>query len=793
MNYNIIGMDKPIYLSLSVHELVDFLLRKGDIDNRVYNDETMAFGTKIHASFQKKQGKEYLSEVPLSERFSRPLGTIILEGRADGIIEGGEYPIVDEIKSTVAPIYSFYETQNEWHFGQAYCYALMYAHERKLKKMGVRITYISQIDGKELRKEVALDVVELEEKVYGFLDRYLFFYQSVLEHEERFKTSAKAISFPYPAFRIGQREMAKYIYSVCLDEGTFFCEAPTGIGKTMSALYPAIKALGNSKKKKIFYLTAKSTGRESAFHALSLLEKKGLYFRDSFLRAKDKMCLSPLKACNPDECPFAKDYYEKLRNVIKTELLACHHFSYEYVIEIATKNKICPFELQLDLSLFSDIIVCDFNYFFDPFVYLDRYFGPEAHSSDFIILIDEAHNLVNRASDMYSASLSLSMVKKVKKDITPKKLVALKRSLTKLEKFFKEENASLKEEYTEYDVIPKALKSAFNSIEDHRKDLMTQKDVFLRGNGENYKEFSREIYRLTKLLEQYDQNSLLFFKKGDDPFFSLQCLNPSPYLRGSLDKVKSKAIFSATLSPIDFYMDEINNEKAPYLLLDSPFPKDNFSLLIAPMVSTRFKDRDKTMDIVANYLKAFVDAKIGNYFLYFPSYDYLLSIKDKLSFEHAAVFVQEKNMSEDERIIFLKQFQPNPTHTSVGIVTINGVFSEGVDLVGSRLEGVAVVGIGLPTISFERNKIKEYFDAKEKNGFEFAYMDPGINRVMQAVGRLIRSETDKGIALLIDDRYLCHEYHEIFSRRYPNYHVVTSSREVEEQCKNIYKIQKNKK
>ena len=781
-------MSELIHLSLSVHELVDPLLRKGDIDSRIYNDETMALGSKIHASFQKKQGKEYLSEVSLNETFLRPLGTITLQGRADGIIEGGEYPLIDEIKSTVAPLEEFYQTQKEWHYGQAYCYALMYGHSHKKDKMGVRITYISQIDGKEIKKENVLSIEELEAKVYSYIDQYLSFYENIKKHEIAVKESAEKLTFPYPTFRAVQREMAKYIYSVCVNEGTFFCEAPTGIGKTMSALYPAIKSLAYSKKSKIFYLTAKSTGRESAFEALSLLKRKGLVFRDSLLRAKDKMCFSPSKACNPDECPFTKRYYEKLREVVREELLSSHRFSIDYVEEIARKKEMCPFELQLDLSLYSDIVICDFNYFFDPFVHLDRYFGGETDSSDYIVLIDEAHNLIERANDMYSASLSLSLTKKAKKEIPSKKLVGLKRSIGKFEKFLKEENQAGEKEWISYETLPKVAKSALNSFLDHRKDIIKEKHVSL---GKDYKDFSREAYRFLSLLEDYSQNSLLYFKKGNDPSLSLLCLDPSSYLRESLDKVKSKAIFSATLSPIEFYMDEINDEKAPYLLLPSPFPKENFSLLLAPMVSTRYKDREKTMDEVTKYLEAFVDEKIGNYFLYFPSYEYLLAIKEKLSFKHAAVFTQEKNMNEDERNLFLSQFEKNPTHTSVGLLTIGGAFSEGVDLVGNRLEGVAVVGIGLPTISYERNKMKEFFEEKEGKGFEYAYMDPGINHVMQAVGRLIRSESDKGVALLIDERYLSSEYHEIFARRYPNYQVVTSSSEVKEKLKAIYEKQKN--
>ncbi len=771
-----------IYLSLSVHDVVNFLLRKGDIDTRVYNDETMALGSKIHASFQKKQGKEYLSEVPLEETFKRPLGTIHLEGRADGIIIGGDYPIVDEIKSTVSPLEEFSSLQSEWHFGQAICYALMYAHSRNENRVGVRITYLSQLNDDSLRKERLFSLSELEETVNSYLDRYLAFYTNINHHKERVKESAKSLSFPYQKFRAGQREMAKFIYSICRDGGTFFCEAPTGIGKTMSALYPAIKSLAGSSNEKIFYLTAKSTGRESAFDAVSLLKEKGLYIRDSLLRAKEKMCFCLGKSCNPDDCPFARGYFEKLRGVMEEEMKENHRFSIDYVKEIAKKNEMCPFELQLDLSLLSDIVICDFNYFFDPFVHLDRYFGPEADASHYVVLIDEAHNLVDRAKSMYSASLSLSMAKNAKKSLKRTQLSSLRRSLTKFEKYLAKEMVETKKE-KEYEALPKEAKQALSSFLDHRKDLVKEKHVEL---SEEYKDFSREAYRFSSLLSDYSDNSLLYFSPGKDPSLCLLSLDPSAYLRESLEKVKARAIFSATLSPISFYMDAIYGEKAPYLLLSSPFPKKNFSLLVAPMVSTRYKDRRKTMDEVARYLEHFVDAHIGNYFLYFPSYEYLTEIKDKLVFKHAAKFVQEKNMNEDERKLLLSEFQENPTHSSVGLMTIGGSFSEGVDLVGDRLEGVAVVGVGLPTLCYERNKMKEHFDKKDGKGFEYAYLDPGINHVMQAVGRLIRSETDKGVALLIDDRYLQKDYRDVFARSWADYSVVTEPKQIDECMKSIY-------
>ncbi len=781
-------MGKKLFLRLSVHELVDFLLRKGDIDNRIYNDETMALGSKIHASYQKKQGNEYLSEVSLSETFVRELGSIKLEGRADGIILGEEYPIIDEIKSSVSPLSEFYRVQGEWHFGQAFCYALMYAHKSGAKKVAIRLTYISQIKDESMRKELLLSVEELESHVNSYIDRYLSFYDGIVTHKEKVKESAKELAFPYPSFREGQREMAKYVYSVCRDGGTFFCEAPTGIGKTMSALFPSIKSLSSSSSDRIFYLTAKSTGRESAYEAISLLREKGLYIRDSLLRAKDKMCFSPSKACNPDECPFAKGYYEKLREVMEKESQENNRFSISYVLALAKEKEMCPFELQLDLSLLSDIIICDFNYFFDPFVRLERYFGEESDSSKSIVLVDEAHNLIDRGRDMYSASISLSSLKKAEKELKGTSFKALKKSVVKLEKFLKEEEKGALEGEIVYESLPSSASSAISSFLEHKKDINKERSKDNAPSlGESFEDLSIELYRFSSLLSDYSENSLLYFSSKNEPTLHLFSLDPSAYLRSSLDKVKTRVLFSATLSPISFYMDSIYGEKAPYLLLPSPFPSENFSLLLAPMVSLRYKDRGKSMDEVVSYLKHFVDARVGNYFLFFPSYEYLESIKDKLVFKRAAKFVQERSMSEDERKIFLSEFKENPSISAVGLLTLSGAFSEGIDLIGDRLSGVAIVGIGIPTLSYERDKIREHFEKKEGKGFEYAYLDPGINHVMQATGRLIRSEKDKGVALLIDRRYLEKEYRSILSRKWKKYSVLTSPEDVEKEMRALFK------
>jgi len=778
--------EKP-FLSLSVHQLVDFLLRKGDIDDRVFNIETMQAGSKIHASFQQKQGKEYLSEYQLGETFERPKGTIALDGRADGIITGGPFPIIDEIKSTIASLDDFASNQGEWHLGQAECYALMYAHQEKLNKVGIRLTYLSQIDATKLVKDFEYETTDLENKVNGYIDSFLTFHELHFCHQNLRNESASVLPFPFKKFRSGQRELAKYSYGIATKGGFMFAEAPTGIGKTVSILYPFIKAFAEGKNEKIFYLTAKSTGAASAYQAMGELYEKGLVAHDSLLLAKDKICFSSGHACNPDDCPFAKGYYTKLKDVILKAIKSGKRFDDAYIIKTARTNAMCPFELQLDLSEYSDVIICDYNYFFDPLVHLERYFDPMVDSSKYLILVDEGHNLIERGRDMYSATIDSHDLYFARKSIKRMKIPSLKKAMGKIEKVLDGYIANYPLGPTDFATPPEELTKALESFK--RAHQKAAKEG-LGHIGGDYKEFFLEVNKYLKLLDGYfSSNSLVYLDHGPkDAVVKLYCLDPSRYLKDSLKKVKGGIVFSATLSPIDYFMDAImGSHDYPFLLLPSPFPSSNFDLMLAPKVSVRYKDRAGSYKEVAAYLQSFVAGKVGNYFIYFPSYEYLEGIRPFLNFPNADLLIQDRDMKEEERGAFLANFVPEPTKTTVGLLVLGGAFSEGVDLVSDRLIGVALIGIGLPQIGHDNNLIREYHQKLSGHGFEYAYMNPGINKVMQAVGRLIRSETDKGAALLIDDRYLREEYRSLFMRTWKEYDVVTSPQDVEENLKAFYK------
>lgn len=777
---------KKKQLNLSVHQLVDFLLREGDIDNRIYNQETMNLGSKIHSSFQKKQGKSYLSEVFLETSFERGDYLIHLEGRADGIIVGDTNPIIDEIKSTVSPLEEFYNVQKEWHYGQAKCYAYMYLKQENLPRANIRLTYISQQDFEQrMVKERCFTFEELQEYVYSLVDRYLEFNQREIKHIQERNISAASLVFPYPEFRKGQRDLAKYVYTIAQKGGIFFFEAPTGIGKTISTIYPAIKSFAKTDNQKIFYLTAKTSGRQTCYDALTACYEKGFVGRDSLLVAKEKICFSPGKNCNPDDCPFARDYYGKLRKIVEEESQENHRYNVDTVTEIARKNEICPFELQLDLSLLSDVIICDYNYFFDPLVKLERYFSDEVDSSKYFVLIDEAHNLSSRSKDMFSETITLKQIQDAKKELKGSPHNKVKLALGKMAKALLA--LPLEKDFLEMEKMDDELLKCLSKFRETTQSKNEEKESI--AFPQKVKELSRKAYRFLFLMENCSQNLTLYVNKhGENVELHLQSLDPSPYLKEDLEKVKGAAIFSATLSPISYYMESLLGKMDyPYLALPSPFPKENFHLMIAPDLSIRYKNRGKTYDKVASYLATFVGGKKGNYFIYFPSYEYLKNIQDKLSFGDADVYIQEKDMSDRDKELFLSRFLSNPKKTTVGLLIIGGSFSEGIDLPSDRLIGVAVVGIGLPQISKETDLIREYYDKKNGKGFQFAYQNPGMNKVMQAVGRLIRSESDVGSALLIDDRYLQEDYRSLFERAWRGYEVVTSEKDIEESLSSFYR------
>ena len=780
-----------VEIKLSVHQLVDFLLRTGDIDSRVFNNNTMLAGTKIHASYQSKQNNMYLSEVQLSYDFYIQKYHIKLFGRADGIIiKNDKSVIIDEIKSTILDLETCYEKQGNWHLGQAICYAFMYAKTNNLNNIGVNLTYISQNDESTMKKSFSFTEEYLTSYMNDLLKKYLMFYNIIEVKREKRNESSNILEFPFEKFRMGQRELSKYCYHVAKDGGILFAEAPTGIGKTISTIFPFIKSFKDNENEKIFYLTAKTSGREAAYKACELLKAKGQNLSEVIITAKDKICLNPGTSCNPSDCPFAVGYYDKIKDILIEMILNETSFDYDTILKYAFKYNVCPFELQLDLSLYSDVVICDYNYLFDPIGYLKRYFDGECN--DVLVLVDEAHNLVPRAKSMYSCEITYSLFKKVKKQIS-------KIDDAKIKSAFKSTNKYLKyylDLYNEDDsniIIPYIEDSIMNSLSRLTLQMNRVQKEYSSYVTEEFKDCSMEIYRFIRLYEFYNESFKLFLNFENEKNFTLNllCLDASSFVRQSLSQVKGSALFSATLSPFDYYVEELGGDvnKDITLVLDSPFNKDNVLLMIDNGVSTLYKNRNASYSYIVEDIKNFVKSRLGNYFVFFPSYEYMENVYNLLSGDFE-VIKQDRNMDDKQKSEFLSHFESNPNKTTIGFVVLGGSFGEAIDLIDDRLIGVVIVGVGLPQINFKSDLVKEYFMKKGMNGFDYAYVNRGINNVMQAMGRLIRSENDKGAILLIDQRYTYYNYRKIFKGNFKNYHIIYSSEEIGKMCESFWRRHK---
>ena len=772
-------------IDISVHQLVDFLLRKGDLDDRIFNTGTMEEGSKIHRSFQKKQGEDYISEVDLKTTLKVGDYVINLHGRADGIIISKTITI-EEIKSTNTSIFEFNETNEEWHLGQAECYAYMYCKEKNLTNIDIKLTYISQISHKSFSKVFNYSFSLLEDKINEYLSKYLDFYSMIDKQTRMRNSSIKSLVFPF-SLRKGQSEIIKDSESSIKTKQNLFIEASTGLGKTISIVFGVLKGLVKTDVNKLFFLTAKNSGFKSADDCLKILRDDGLFIRSCEIIAKEKMCINKNHNCNPDDCPFAVDYFTKRNSILLDTLCKYQRFDSYTILKIASDNQICPFEFSLDLSLYCDFIVADYNYVFNPISYLKRFFDTLDYKSNNFLMVDEAHNLIDRSREMYSSSICYqeflrmyNAYSKIKSKSIKDDLKQLSQDFDLFDKFEVDENNVLLEKLD--DEFLKHLNEFQTCIRDYKKRHPKFK-------CEDGKDFELAVFKFLTIYDYFGDNYRIYYKKdGSDFSIVLKCVDASPYINQRVAMTNGAIFFSGTLTPISYYMKGIlGNDEYKTLELTSPFDSNNLKLLVNSNISIRYKNRTNTLMDVIKYINQFVDKKIGNYIVYVPSFEYLYMLKDNFSNNKINLIFQEGSMDKIDKENFLNCFKSNPKKTTLGVCVLGGSFSEGIDLVSDRLIGVIIVGVGLPSISFDNYLIKDYYDKKDINGYTFAYVNPGINKVMQAVGRLIRSENDRGIALLIDDRYKTKTYKELFEVSWKNNKFINSLDTLEKELNSFYK------
>lgn len=765
-------------IKISVRNLVEFILRSGNLDNRrtsAADREAMQKGSRIHRKLQKQMKPSYKAEVPLKWEEEYPDFIIEIEGRADGIIDDDGECVIDEIKGVYRDLY-FLEEPVPVHKAQAMCYAYFYASQKKISKIEVQMTYchLETEEIKRFREEFSFSYLKkwFEDLLSEYYKWANFQYQRRIER----RSSMEGLEFPYP-YRKGQKELVSGVYHTMRTEKQLFIQAPTGIGKTMAAIFPAVRAVGEGYGDKIFYLTAKTITRTVAEEAFHILKEKGLSYKTISITAKEKLCLCEETDCNPEKCPYAEGHFDRVNVAVFEILNAKDTYLREDLLDQAEKHRVCPYEMCLDISSWVDAVICDYNYVFDPNVYLRRFFG-DSVKGEYLFLIDEAHNLVERGRKMYSAVLC-------KEDFLETAKIVKEHS-AKLYKILKKCNRLMleyKRECDEYTVMENIAGLSLQLM-----NLLGEMENFLEKDHEErvqkaVLEFSFSVRHFLNMYDLADENYVIYSHYDEEQRFlvTLYCVNPKRNLQECLDKGKGTVFFSGTFLPLPYYRSLFSERRDDYAICaSSPFLRENLKLLVACDVSSKYTRRSVSeYEKMAEYIYAMAVGKQGNYMVFFPSYRMLEDIyeifrakAEERQFKVSCI-LQSSNMTEKEREEFLEAFQENTTGTLIGFCVMGGIFSEGIDLTGERLIGAAIVGTGLPQVGCEREILKNYYDEKAQNGFAYAYRYPGMNKVLQAAGRVIRTKEDRGVVLLLDERFLQREYLELFPQEWQGYEKCT--------------------
>ena len=774
---------------ISVRNLVEFILREGDIDNRkagLPDKEAMQLGGRIHRKIQRQMGSDYYAEVPLKITVPCEGFAIQIEGRADGIQKTADGVVVDEIKGVLREL-EYIEKPVSVHLAQAKCYGYIYGKQQELDSITVQMTYC-QMETEEVKRfQETFSIEELERWFLDIVMQYEKWARFQVEWRQTRDATIKEAEFPYP-YREGQRELVTSVYRTILRKKKLFIQAPTGVGKTMATIFPAVKAVGEGLGDKIFYLTAKTITRTVAEQAFQILKKNGLQYKVATLTAKEKICFCEKAECNPDVCPYAKGHFDRVNDAVYEMITTMEEMSRENIETQAKKHSVCPFEMGLDVSLWVDAIICDYNYVFDPNAHLKRFFS-EGKKGEYLFLIDEAHNLVERGREMYSAVLYKEEFLQMKKAVRYES-VKLTRQLEGCNQMLLEMKREC-QTYKEYNSISHFALKLLNVMNGLQKLLEEKEQV-----DEEVLEFYFHVRNFLNIYEEVDENYVIYteLEEGGDFKLKLFCVNPAVKLQNFLSQGNSTVFFSATLLPIRYYKKLLSVETDDYAVYaHSPFKEANRLLVLGQDVSTKYTRRGYEMyERFAIYIKNVMQAKPGNYLVFFPSYRFMEEVREtfeRYRTEEMCCMMQEQNMNEQDREAFLQEFEAEREGSLAGFCVMGGIFSEGIDLTKERLIGAMIVGTGLPQVCNEREILKQYFDRHGENGFDYAYLYPGMNKVLQAAGRVIRTEEDKGVIALLDDRFAGRRYLEIFPtewRKLTYCNVKTIGEKVEQFWKNAY-------
>ncbi|HPJ23488.1 MAG TPA: ATP-dependent DNA helicase [Bacillota bacterium] len=780
------------HLSVSVKEIAEFLYGSASITNDRVLITRAQEGIEIHNFWQNQYLADDQKEVGVMTTYLDDDLELLIRGRIDGIITRDQIMYVEEIKSTHFDLEDLEIDTVPSHLAQLKIYAYIYLVEHNLKSIDILLTYISVEDRNVKQFESHLTRSKLSSFYEKSISKYVEWMKLLSSHEDHRQKSIEGLTFPFGEYRLNQREMMAYIYKNILKQGILYLEAPTGIGKTIAALFSSLKAISQPRQK-IFYLTAKNDGKKVVIDTVNLLEKKGLIAKTCEITAKDSMCFLKERDCDPEVCKYANGYYKRvykaIADIFKEETIITKELFRHY----GRKHTVCPFELSLDTSNYSDIIICDYNYVFDPLVKLIRYFEAEDYTS--IVLCDEAHNLVSRSREMYSASLESNdflRIKETSKFLKPNPTSELNQVLD----IFAESSLELievdfvkKEEINPY--LLRVLKKLLSKLD------QIFSDDKIKFDKRALREFYFSVNRFLKISEYFDDDFVFLIENIDDDVrISIKCLNASKHINATINAhVEACNFFSATLEPVFYYKTLLTGNAGEDITFNSPFKQEHLLLLAVDDVSTRFNDRKDSVDKIIDVTKALVESKKGNYIIFFPSYVYLNLVKQRLEeeIENVSFITQRKEMFSSEREEMINLFKETSETTQVFMFVMGGIFGESIDLIGDMLSGVLVVGTGLPALSPFNNVLRSHYDITFSSGFDYAYTYPGLNKVIQAVGRVIRTENDRGVAILFDDRFTTRKYLSLYPNNWTHLQVCNDVTLLSEIIKDFWGEEKNGK
>lgn len=807
--------EEKTQIKISVRRLVEFLLRSGDItEGMEVRDslESMQAGSRIHKKIQKSGGVSYHAEVPLSVKVDMGDYDLVIQGRADGIIydeksqsnkspdtyegiekytfEKGFFPHVkltkkveiDEIKGTYQEL-RFKKKPEKLHLAQAKCYGFIFLCANGLDKADITITYCN-LETEVIKKFTeSFTREELTAFFTGLVEAYRRWSDFTYYFTKKKINSIQQLKFPYP-YRKGQFDLMAAVYRSIVSKGLLFLMAPTGTGKTLSTIYPAVMSMGQGLTDRIFYLTAKTMTARNALNAFELFAEKGYRGKTVALTAKEKMCLNETVECNPDSCPYARGHFDRVNDAMYELLQETDIFSREVIRVHGKKRKVCPYLLEYDLCDWCDNIIGDFNYVFDPKAYLKRFFASE-NKGNYVFLIDEVHNLPERGRRMFTASISTGEIAAAKKPL-PKAFTKLRSRLTSVQRAIRDSFEGRKSDFTVTElnlIMPKLLrlKNAMDEFLDDEKN---------RYDGvETLRELYFDMSFFLEVFEELDDDYVIKVhteKKYTD--ITLLCIDPSKRLQKKLSMARSSVLFSATLLPFHYYRNLSCTVEKPYAIYaESSFDTSNRLIVAGSGVTSVYRQRTDQMFInYASYLKKVVEARQGNYMAFAPSYAIIDQIKERMDLNDCDIICQTPDMTESDRDDFLTEFRQEREKSLLAFCIAGGIFGEGIDLTGESLIGVIIIGVPLPQVSFEQKILSDYFDRKYGEGFNYAYLYPALNKVLQSAGRLIRTETDRGVIVLLDDRYLRSDYRSLFPKEWDDIRDVTTDT-IETELKNFWR------